>query len=60
MTEGMRSSAYDDQFLSDLESNVRGYHDQLRDVVPAYDLPEAPPKGTLAERNRALAASRDT
>lgn len=54
MTEGMRSSAFDDVFLSDLESNVRGYHDSLRALIPAYTLPEAPAPGTLAARNREM------
>jgi phenylpropionate dioxygenase-like ring-hydroxylating dioxygenase large terminal subunit len=52
--EGMRSSAFEGFILSDLESGVRAYHDRLREVLPVLNLPEAPPSGTLAERNREL------
>ncbi len=52
--EGMRSSAFDDFILSDLESGVRDYHDRLREVLPVLNLPEAPPQGTLAQRNQEL------
>jgi len=53
--EGMRSSAYDDFILSDLENGVRAYHDRLREVMPVMNLTEAPPAGTIAERNFELA-----
>jgi phenylpropionate dioxygenase-like ring-hydroxylating dioxygenase large terminal subunit len=52
--EGMRSSAFDDFILSDLESGVRAYHDQLREVLPVLTLSEAPPEGSLAQRNQEL------
>ncbi len=52
--EGMRSSAFDDFILSDLESGVRAYHDQLREVLPVLNLPEPPAAGTIARRNREL------
>jgi phenylpropionate dioxygenase-like ring-hydroxylating dioxygenase large terminal subunit len=52
--EGMRSSAFDDFVLSDLESGVRAYHDRLREVLPVLNLTEAPPEGTLAQRNQEL------
>ena len=52
--EGMRSSAFDDFILSDLESGVREYHNRLREILPVLNLPEAPPDGTLAQRNREL------
>ena len=52
--EGMRSSAFDDFILSDLESGVRDYHDRLREVLPVLNLAEAPPEGTLAQRNQEL------
>ena len=55
--EGMRSSAFDDFILSDLESGVREYHNRLREVLPVLNLPEAPPDGTLAQRNRELASA---
>ena len=52
--EGMRSSAFDGFVLSDLESGVRAYHDRLREALPVLKLPEAPPEGTLAQRNQEL------
>ena len=52
--EGMRSSAFDGFVLSDLESGVRAYHDRLREVLPVLRLPEAPPEGTLTQRNQEL------
>ena len=52
--EGMRSSAFDDFILSDLESGVRVYHDRLREILPVLNLSEPPPAGTLACRNREL------
>ncbi len=55
--EGMRSSAFDDFILSDLESGVRDYHDRLRDLLPVLNLPEAPPEGTLAQRNQELGST---
>ena len=52
--EGMRSSAFEDFFLSDLESGVRGYHDQLRELMPVLNLTEVPPPGTIAALNQEL------
>jgi phenylpropionate dioxygenase-like ring-hydroxylating dioxygenase large terminal subunit len=52
--EGMRSSAFDDIILSDLESGVRAYHDRLREALPVLNLPEPPPANTIAQRNREL------
>ena len=52
--EGMRSSAFEDFFLSDLESGVRGYHDQLRELMPVLNLTEMPPPGTIAALNQEL------
>ena len=52
--EGMRSSAFDGFVLSDLESGVRAYHDRLREVLPVLNLAEAPPQGTLEQRNQEL------
>ena len=53
--EGMRSSAFDDLILSDLEGGVRDYHDRLREALPVLNLPEPPPGGTIARRNQELA-----
>jgi hypothetical protein len=50
----MRSSAFDDFILSDLESGVRAYHDRLRAALPVFNLPKPPPSGTMAQRNQEL------
>jgi phenylpropionate dioxygenase-like ring-hydroxylating dioxygenase large terminal subunit len=55
--EGMRSSAFDDIVLSDLEQNVRAYHDRLRRALPVLALPDAPAPGTVAAANARLAAA---
>ena len=55
--EGMRSSAFDDFFLSDLESGVRAYHDRLREALPVLNLPEPPPAGAIAQRNQELGSA---
>ena len=52
--EGMRSSAFEDFILSDMESGVRDYYDRLREILPVMNLPEAPPAGTITERNLEL------
>ncbi len=52
--EGMLSSAYDDFILSDLESGVRAHHDQLRAIIPAFQLKTAPAYGQLSELNEQL------
>ena len=54
--EGMRSSAFDDVILSDLEGNVRAYHDTLRKRLPVLGLSEAPAPGTIAATNADLLA----
>lgn len=55
--EGMRSSAFDDIVLSDLEQNVRACHDRLRRTLPVLALPEAPAPGTVAEINARLSGN---
>jgi phenylpropionate dioxygenase-like ring-hydroxylating dioxygenase large terminal subunit len=52
--EGMRSSAFEDFILSDIESGVRAFHDRMREILPVLDEAEAPPAGTVAERNQEL------
>ena len=52
--EGYRSSAFEDVILTDRETLVRAYHDQLRELFPVLNLRERPAAGTLAERNRDL------
>lgn len=52
--EGMRSSAYDDYLLSDLELGVKHFHDTLRTDIPVMNLPEPPSLGTVARVNAAM------
>ncbi len=51
--EAAFSSGYDGVILSDLESGVRSYHDELRRHFPVLTEDEPPP-GELAMRNQAL------
>jgi phenylpropionate dioxygenase-like ring-hydroxylating dioxygenase large terminal subunit/AcrR family transcriptional regulator len=53
---GLRSSAYDVGLLSDKEVVVKGFQDWIRARLPVAKLPIAPPAGTVARRNRELAA----
>jgi len=52
--ESMRSRAFEDFHLSDLEYGVRRHHDALRDLIPVLNLPAAPPEGEMAARNAEL------
>jgi phenylpropionate dioxygenase-like ring-hydroxylating dioxygenase large terminal subunit len=54
--EGMRSSAFDAAFLSDLEINVAAFQNRLRDELPVVRLPEAPQDGSLRAENERLRA----
>ncbi len=51
LREGMRSSVYPRNVLSDLEAGVRAFHDEIRGLLPVARLERAPPVGTLAQRN---------
>ena len=52
--ESMRSSAFDEFHLSDLEYGVRNHHDQIRRILPVTRLRDAPPEGEVAARNNDL------
>ena len=52
-------SAFAGYILSHPEVGVRGYHDRLGQVIPAFTLQDQPSPGSLAEVNGALVASRD-
>jgi phenylpropionate dioxygenase-like ring-hydroxylating dioxygenase large terminal subunit len=52
--ESMRSSAFDEFHLSDLEFGVRNHHDQIRRILPVTRLRDAPPEGEVAARNNDL------
>jgi len=49
--EAIQSSAFDGIILSDLETGVRGYHDQLRQVLPVTGLAHSPAPGTVNRVN---------
>lgn len=55
--ESMKSRAFDDFHLSDLEMGVRSHHDHLRAALPVVTRTEAPAEGTMAEVNRAMSAA---
>ncbi len=52
--ESMKSTAFEDFHLSDLEYGVRAHHDQLRRILPVTRLPDAPDEGRVAEINEDL------
>lgn len=52
--ESMKSSAFDNFHLSDLEFGVRAHHDKLRDLIPVMREYEAPPEHRLAAINENL------
>ena len=52
--ESMRSKAFENFHLSDLEYGVRRHHDALRDLIPVLNLAQAPPEGEMAARNAEL------
>ncbi|MGB7260964.1 MAG: aromatic ring-hydroxylating dioxygenase subunit alpha [Albidovulum sp.] len=52
--ESMKSSAFENFHLSDLEYGVRTHHDQLRKVLPIVALDAAPPEDKVASINEEL------
>lgn len=52
--ESMKSSAFDDFHLSDLEFGVRAHHDNLRRLLPVMSLAEAPNERQIEEINNGL------
>jgi phenylpropionate dioxygenase-like ring-hydroxylating dioxygenase large terminal subunit len=57
--ESMQSSGFPGFILSDLESGVRDYHDQLRRVLPVVSLEHEPPRGQMESRNASMRAARN-
>ena len=49
--ESMKSSAFDDFHLSDLEFGVRTHHDRLRALIPVMNLDEKPSEDALITVN---------
>ncbi|MFB3079592.1 MAG: RHO alpha subunit C-terminal catalytic domain-containing protein, partial [Lysobacterales bacterium] len=56
--EGMRSSAFDEILLSDLELGICSFQNQLRDMVPVVSLEQAPETGSLSQVNQQLVDQR--
>jgi len=52
--ESMKSKAFDDFHLSDLELGVKSHHDHVRSALPVVTLPEEPQGRSIAELNRQL------
>jgi hypothetical protein len=50
----MKSTAFEDFHLSDLEYGLRNHHDQLRRLLPVLTLRQAPPETELARLNEEL------
>ena len=56
--EGMRSSAFDEMILSDLELGICAFQNQLRERIPVLSLDQSPGPGTLEQVNQQLAKHR--
>ena len=56
--EGMRSSAFDEVLLSDLELGICSFQNQLRDLIPVVGLDQAPESGKLGQINQQLVNQR--
>lgn len=52
--ESMKSTAFDDFHLSDLEFGVRQHHDKMRRLLPVMRLAKAPPEDQIAALNAEL------
>jgi phenylpropionate dioxygenase-like ring-hydroxylating dioxygenase large terminal subunit len=52
--ESMKSSAFGNFHLSDLEMSVRRHHDQLRQVLPVVHLDTPPAASEMAQRNATM------
>ncbi|WP_373356432.1 SRPBCC family protein [Pseudoroseicyclus sp. CXY001] len=53
--ESMKSSAFEDFHLSDLEYGLKNHHDELRKILPVTRLAEAPPEDRIHQSNEELA-----
>ncbi len=53
--ESMASTSFEGFFLSDLEYGVRTHHDHLRQVIPVYELEDAPKEEEIGALNASLA-----
>jgi hypothetical protein len=50
----MKSTAFDNFHLSDLEYGLRNHHDQLRRLLPVLRETTAPAEGSMSLRNEEL------
>jgi phenylpropionate dioxygenase-like ring-hydroxylating dioxygenase large terminal subunit len=56
--ESMKSSAFDNFHLSDLEKGVRSHHDHIRAVLPVATVSERPAEERIAAMNTAMNAEK--
>lgn len=56
---GMRSKAFKEVILSDLELGVAAFQNQLRDTIPVTSLPEEPEAGSLRQVNKTMQEQHD-
>ena len=56
--ESMQSSGFAGMILSDLEAGVRSYHDQLRTLIPVFNLEDEPAPGAVETINATLMKAR--
>ena len=52
--QGLASGAYTQGILSDKEVVLAGFQDWIRERIPVARLRDAPPRGSVANRNAAL------
>jgi len=52
--ESMQSSGFAGMILSDLEAGVRDFHDELRRLIPVFNLEDEPAPGTVTDINGSL------
>lgn len=56
--ESMKSSAFENFYLSDHERGLRIQHDELRHLLPVMTLKNAPPSDQMAEINKQMRSNR--
>lgn len=52
--EAMASDSFENFYLSDLEYGVRSHHDHLRNILPIYNLEDAPQESELSAVNASM------
>ena len=56
--ESMASKSFEGFYLSDLEYGVRSHHDHLRNILPIYELEDAPHEREIATLSAKMHAAR--